>query len=248
MVAAGVAEWQVANGEWQSPVAIASGKSRVARLTRRSAPAYRDPASRAGMAVRKTMARTLLRPVAWVLRAPGSRRAIVVILGILALLFVAVQGHTSVLSRATVARNGPSVAESYHSLAALRADADIVVRGVAVGPVAVENVGGYQFTTIAIHVADVLSGSVRPRVLLVRQPGRAGALPAGDPPLLVPGQAYVLFLSRFANATANVAGQYVVTGSGAGEYADAGAALIRLDAGAIGLPATIPLGDMRRRL
>jgi hypothetical protein len=194
------------------------------------------------------MARTPLRHVAWVLKRPGARRAIAATLGILALLFAAVQGRTSVLSRATVARTGPSVAESYHSLAALRADADIVVRGVAVGPVAVENVGGYQFTIIAIHVTDVLSGSVRPRELLVRQPGRAGALAAGDPPLLVPGRAYVLFLSRFANATANVAGQYVVTGSGAGEYADGSPALIRLDAGAIGLPATISLGDLRRRL
>jgi hypothetical protein len=194
------------------------------------------------------MARTLLRPVAWVRDAPGTRRAIVATLGVLALLFAAVQGRTSVLSHATVARNGPSVAESYHSLAALRADADIVVRGVAVGPVVVENVGGYQFTIIAVHVADVLSGSVRPRELLVRQPGRAGALAAGDPPLLVPGQAYVLFLSRFANATAKVAAQYVVTGSGAGEYAAGGAALIRLDAGATGLPATISLGDLRRRL
>jgi hypothetical protein len=194
------------------------------------------------------MASTLVRPIAWVLERAGTRRVIVVTLGVLALLFTAVQGRTSVLSRATVARNGPSVAESYHSLAALRADADIVVRGVAVGPVSVENVGGYQFTTIAIDVADVLSGSIRPREVLVRQPGRAGALAAGDPPLLAPGRAYVLFLSRFANATANVAGQYVVTGSGAGEYADGGAALVRLDAGATGLPATISLGELRRRL
>ena len=162
------------------------------------------------------MARNLVRPRRVGASRAGTRRLIVgVTLGVLALLFTAVQGRTSILSRATVARNGPSVAESYRSLAALRAGADVVVRGVAVGPVAVEGVGGYQFTTVAIRVADVLSGSVRPRVVLVRQPGRAGALAVGDPPLLVPGQAYVLFLSRFANATANAAGTYVVTGSGA---------------------------------
>ncbi len=179
---------------------------------------------------------------------PGWRRTTTIGLLGLAVLLAGNGAEPPAPQAATVTVLDGSRTAGYGSLRALDGDSDAVVRGVATPDAAVDVVGGVPFTLTGLRVLEVLGGSATAPRVEVRQLGRAGVQVVHAPPLLAPGRAYVLFLTRFRLGSGRPTGQYVVTGGGAGEFEERGGTVVRLDPDATDLPAAISLIALREQL
>lgn len=141
-----------------------------------------------------------------------------------------------------------SRAKSYHSISQLARDSTAVVRAQASNRFSVEVIDQVPFTVTTMLVTEVLRGSVNGRTIQLRQLGGPEARLVGDPGIVTPNSAYLLFVMPFELKRGQTTGQYVVVGGSAGLFQDRNGIFERLDKESTDLPPMVSLEALRAML
>jgi hypothetical protein len=140
-----------------------------------------------------------------------------------------------------------SRARSYRSVAELARDATLVIVGTANGATT-ESLGGIPFTTTSVEVVRVLSGDAAVGATIpVHQTGGPGIVSPELPPVMRPGQRYLLFLEPFTGPGVQTPQRYTIVGL-AGIWGLEGGVARRLDPASTELPDGLSVSSLEAQV